>query len=305
MADEKAAADAALANQTNAGQGSTGTGNTGTVGSGSTGTTDVGTAGTDTTGTGAGTTGTGSGTGTTGEGGGIAGTGTGTGSGSGSGSGTGSGSGSGTGTGGYYGYAQQFPDIYGGIKNLAPGLTQRMDYTLTGLPNIQTAMNPMGDIPNMASGGVTSLTDAFSNKDTKGIDGSLAPGLTKAQLNYILSGMPGNNIQTKAEGGPIEGHNPTFFSEGGLGSMDNRYVNGDGDGTSDSIAAMLADGEFVIPADVVADLGNGSNEAGASILNQLLISIRQDRHPGSDGKLPKDSKGPLAYLLDAKRKVKA
>jgi hypothetical protein len=68
---------------------------------------------------------------------------------------------------------------------------------------------------------------------------------------------------------------------------------------------MLADGEFVIPADVVADLGNGSNEAGASILNQLLVSIRQDRHPGSDGKLPKDSKGPLAYLLDAKRKVKA
>jgi hypothetical protein len=180
-----------------------------------------------------------------------------------------------------------------------------MDYTLTGLPNIQETMNPMSDIPNMAAGGITSLTDAFSNKDTKGIDGSLAPGLTKAQLNYILAGMPGNNIQTKAEGGPVEGHNPTFFSEGGLGSMENQYVNGDGDGTSDSIAAMLADGEFVIPADVVADLGNGSNEAGASILNQLLVSIRQDRHPGSDGKLPKDSKGPLAYLLDAKRKVKA
>jgi hypothetical protein len=307
LAAEKAAADAALANQTNAGQGSTGTGSTGTVGSGSTGTAGTGTAGTDTTGTGAGTTGTGSGTGTTGEGGGVAGTGTGTGSGSGSGSGTGSGSGSGTGTGGYYGYAQQSQDMYGGIKNLTPGLTQRMDYTLTGLPNIQETMNPMGDIPQMAAGGSTpSSFDPFNLgiKDAK-IDGSLTPGLTKAQLNYILSGMPGNSIQTKAEGGLIEGHNPTFFSEGGLGSMDNQYVEGDGDGTSDSIAAMLADGEFVIPADVVADLGNGSNEAGASILNQLLIAIRQDRHPGSDGKLPKDSKGPLAYLLDAKRKVKA
>jgi hypothetical protein len=308
LAAEKAAADAALANQTNAGTGSTGTGSTGTVGSGSTGTSGTGTAGTDTTGTGAGTTGTGSGTGTVGEGGGTAGTGTGTGSGSGSGSGTGSGSGSGSGSGfGNYfnSYGLQGQDALGGIKNLTPGLTQRMDYTLTGLPNIQETINPMGDIPNMSTGGIASLTDAFSNKDTKGIDGSLVPGLTKAQLNYILSGMPGNSIQTKAEGGPVEGHNPTFYSEGGLSAMDNRYVEGDGDGTSDSIAAMLADGEFVIPADVVADLGNGSNEAGASILNQLLISIRQDRHPGSDGKLPKDSKGPLAYLLDAKRKVKA
>jgi hypothetical protein len=169
--------------------------------------------------------------------------------------------------------------MYGGIKNLTPGLTQRMDYTLTGLPNIQETMNPMSDIPNMASGGSTpSSFDPFNLgiKDAK-LDGSLTPGLTKAQLNYILSGMPGNNIQTKAEGGPIEGHNPTFFSEGGLGSMDNQYVEGNGDGTSDSIAAMLADGEFVIPADVVSHLGNGSSKAGAKQLYAMMDRIRAKR----------------------------
>ena len=86
--------------------------------------------------------------------------------------------------------------------------------------------------------------------------------------------------------------------------MEKRYVEGEGDGTSDSVAAMLANGEFVIPADVVSKLGNGSNEAGAGVLDQFLVEIR--KHANSNGgKLPPESKGPLAYLLDAKRKVKA
>jgi hypothetical protein len=98
-------------------------------------------------------------------------------------------------------------------------------------------------------------------------------------------------------------HFPHFFSEGGLNSLDNKYVQGDGDGTSDSVPAMLADGEFVIPADVVAKLGNGSNKAGAGVLDQFLVSIREHAQDHDPKKLPPESKGPLAYLLDAKRKV--
>ena len=86
--------------------------------------------------------------------------------------------------------------------------------------------------------------------------------------------------------------------------MENRYVEGEGDGTSDSVAAMLANGEFVIPADVVSKLGNGSNEAGAGVLDQFLVEIRKHAHSNGE-KLPPESKGPLGYLLDAKRKVKA
>jgi len=66
----------------------------------------------------------------------------------------------------------------------------------------------------------------------------------------------------------------------------------------------LANGEFVIPADVVSKLGNGSNESGAGVLDQLLKTIRTHAQ-SNGGKLPPKSKGPLAYLLDAKRKVKA
>ena len=104
-----------------------------------------------------------------------------------------------------------------------------------------------------------------------------------------------------AEGGSTsEGHNPQFYSEGGL---QNRYVSGDGDGTSDSIPAMLANGEFVIPADVVASLGNGSNNAGANIMDEFLTMIRMDKqhHPEE---LPPDSKGPLAYMELAIKKAK-
>jgi hypothetical protein len=134
----------------------------------------------------------------------------------------------------------------------------------------------------------------------------LVPGLSKAQINYILSGLPGNNVAVpgKAEGGSITGHNPEFYSEGGLSSMENRYVEGEGDGTSDEVPAMLANGEFVIPADVVSKLGNGSNEAGAGVLDQFLVEIRKHAHSNGE-KLPPESKGPLGYLLDAKRKVKA
>ena len=102
-----------------------------------------------------------------------------------------------------------------------------------------------------------------------------------------------------------EGHNPQFFSEGGLNAIHHRYVTGDGDGTSDSIPAMLANGEFVIPADVVSSLGNGSNDSGAKVLDEFLKTIREHKRKADAKHLPPDSKGALGYLLEAKRKARA
>jgi hypothetical protein len=64
-----------------------------------------------------------------------------------------------------------------------------------------------------------------------------------------------------------------------------RLLKGPGDGMSDNIPATingrqparLADGEFVIPADVVSHLGNGSTDAGAKILHQMMTKVRQER----------------------------
>lgn len=114
--------------------------------------------------------------------------------------------------------------------------------------------------------------------------------------------VPSDEIQTAADGGLIE-HNPQFYSEGGA-SMANRYVKGEGDGTSDSVPAMLASGEFVIPADVVSSLGNGDNDAGAMTLDEFLKVIRQHKRSAHPSELPEDSKGPLAYLEEAFKKVR-
>jgi hypothetical protein len=124
-------------------------------------------------------------------------------------------------------------------------------------------------------------------------------------MNPIMHPQVGHmKFQHYSEGGGTgDEHVPEFYSEGGLKSIDHTYVKGDGDGTSDSIPAMLANGEFVIPADVVANLGNGSNEAGASVLDQFMKAIRQHKRDAHPDHLPPDSKGPLAYLQEAQKKV--
>ncbi len=70
-----------------------------------------------------------------------------------------------------------------------------------------------------------------------------------------------------------------------LGYANGGYLNGKGDGMSDSIPATiegkqparLADGEFVIPADVVSHLGNGSSKAGSKRLYAMLDKVRTAR----------------------------
>ena len=189
-----------------------------------------------------------------------------------------------------------------GIYNLIAGLTQgNQNYTLPGEIAMATGGSTTG-IANLsydASAGYDAGA-GFVGDETKRLP-TLKSGVTKRNIDYNL---PGYGVLHKAAGGAIPaGHNPQFFSEGGLGSLDNKYVKGDGDGTSDSVPAMLANGEFVIPADVVSALGNGSNDAGASVLDQFLNTIRTHKQKHNAKNLPPDSKGPLAYLLEAKKRA--
>lgn len=69
------------------------------------------------------------------------------------------------------------------------------------------------------------------------------------------------------------------------GGMPPRFLSGGGDGMSDSIhanidgqqPARLADGEFVVPADVVSHIGNGSSKAGAKKLYAMMDRVRDAR----------------------------
>jgi len=127
----------------------------------------------------------------------------------------------------------------------------------------------------------------------------------KIQGHPGLTAFHGVGLKTGGEPSMQEAHNPQFFSEGGLNAIQHRYVTGAGDGTSDSIPAMLANGEFVIPADVVSSLGNGSNDSGAEVLDSFLKTIREHKQKHNAKHLPPDSKGPLAYLLEAKHKARS
>jgi hypothetical protein len=86
------------------------------------------------------------------------------------------------------------------------------------------------------------------------------------------------DIPIEAAGGGIM-HGLGGYSDGG------RLLKGPGDGVSDSIPAVigkrqparLADGEFVIPARIVSELGNGSTEAGARKLYAMMERVQNTR----------------------------
>ena len=159
----------------------------------------------------------------------------------------------------------------------------------------------MALIQNAATGGLMHLAEGSQPEEL-----SMKPVFMKGKQTqhsnlFGLGGIPLYPI-SKAGGGSIPSNfQPEFYSEGGL---KNSYVKGAGTGTSDSIPAMLSNGEFVIPADVVSSLGDGSNDAGAQVLDSFLQTIRKHKTKHDAKHLPSPSKGALGYLLEAKRKVK-
>ena len=91
--------------------------------------------------------------------------------------------------------------------------------------------------------------------------------------DYSAMGMDQGNLQKG------------LFGMGYAAGGTPRFLSGGGDGMSDSIPATiggtqearLADGEFVIPADVVSHLGNGSSKAGAKQLYSMMDRVRKAR----------------------------
>ena len=89
------------------------------------------------------------------------------------------------------------------------------------------------------------------------------------------------------------------MAQGGALSAVARFVSGGGTGRSDEIDAKLSDGEYVMDAETVAMLGDGSNKAGAKKLDQMRRSIRAHKGKAlSKGKFSPNAKSPLAYLKE-------
>jgi len=140
-----------------------------------------------------------------------------------------------------------------------------------------------------------SINESLFQKDTLG---AKAGGLMAAPLMATGGSMTGTRYGQYAGGGLNVVHHS------GKARVDFRRgdaVTGPGDGQSDDIPAMLADGEFVIPADVVAALGNGSTKAGSDKLYDMMHSVRAYHRSAKPKDLPPPAKkSPLDYLTKRK-----
>lgn len=77
-------------------------------------------------------------------------------------------------------------------------------------------------------------------------------------------------------------------------AQDGMYFNGYTKGQDDEIPAVLSDGEYVIPADVVSHLGDGNNKAGAVKLDDMIKKVRHSKKVPN--KLPPKAKSLASYI---------
>jgi hypothetical protein len=107
-----------------------------------------------------------------------------------------------------------------------------------------------------------------------------APGVDEHEYQYTDTSKYVYNPETQQMEIPLAIGGLTSLAKGG------NYLDGPGDGLSDSIRATignrqparLADGEFVISADVVSAIGGGSSKAGAKKLHAMMDRVRQSAH---------------------------
>lgn len=182
--------------------------------------------------------------------------------------------GGGSGSSGFSGYKGGIP-TYTASRTQTPIAQQRPAGYRPGQGGI-TYFTPMSYAPAAASGttggaaeGVTSGTSGTGLADNK--DAGTSETIERAAGGYMPGGI-------------------AMLAAGGNGG---RYLRGPGDGVSDSIPAKfedsgrparLADGEFVIDARTVSEIGNGSSEAGARKLYAMMERVHSARKKAKRGK---------------------
>lgn len=115
-------------------------------------------------------------------------------------------------------------------------------------------------------------------------NGLYGPG-SRQYDTYMAQQRASSANQYAAKGGVMHSYAQGGISTLGGYSDGGRLLRGPGDGVSDSIPAVighkqparLADGEFVVPARIVSEIGNGSTEAGARKLYAMMDRVQKAR----------------------------
>jgi len=184
-----------------------------------------------------------------------------------------------------------------------PSFNQHLQQLNFNYDPVSQATNPL----NLANYGVS--RSQYDPKLGRFVDPTdTLPDQQVGEYNFFnnpsLNANQSGPAYTKAAGGGMipDGRDyygsPTAMAMGGLaqyaaGGMpdvptDHGYLQGPGDGVSDDIPATiggsqparLAGGEFVLPARIVSEIGNGSSDAGASRLHNMMMRIDAKRRKG-------------------------
>jgi hypothetical protein len=132
--------------------------------------------------------------------------------------------------------------------------------------------------------------DPSNQMYTRVAPGSRARDMLRPTTPMMAAGGPVEEMSDRNQMQTMMANGGQMFARGGVSHLGDysdggRLLKGPGDGVSDSIPATiankrparLADGEFVVPARIVSELGNGSTEAGARKLYAMMDRVQKAR----------------------------
>lgn len=191
--------------------------------------------------------------------------------------------------------SQRPPDVQQAIKALPPSQQEYFNR-----PSIQWDWQRMQNDANAQNMSLSQFMATFWPQITSGTYNVqvAAPSTVQAPTQNVSApggvGMPGG-----VEPPPGMYRGGYAMGGGPLGAVA-RLARGAGSGRDDTIDARLSDGEYVMDAETVAMLGDGSNDEGARRLDAMRAQLR--KHKGktlAKGKFSPNAKSPLAYLKGA------
>jgi hypothetical protein len=161
---------------------------------------------------------------------------------------------------------------FSGLQESALSAAPRMASTLAGMNPLQNTASfiPQARIPFAAHGG------------------QIHPDLARV--------LEGRNVEM--EGEYVPGPEGRLYAKHDIRGF---AVGGAGTGQSDDIPTMLSDSEYVIDADTVAALGDGSSKAGAEALDKMRMAIRKHKRSASISDIPPKAKSPFKYIEDGRK----
>lgn len=175
----------------------------------------------------------------------------------------------------------------GDLSQGMPRLAQRSFYS----DGMQTSADPMvapdriyggrdnrfEDIGDLFGGDVTMGTDKISNPDNY-LPGTAMTNMVSKDVRKNWGNLPTPGVWSPQPDQEMLRKDDSFY----IPPIPDDKSNG----RSDSVPALLSEGEFVVPADVVSGLGLGSTDAGVRKLQKMIENVRQFRaaQPATKGK---------------------